>query len=129
MANPDSVESLERERKRIENNIVVRHGVIQDKSFNADFHIEVEGLPASKGKPIKLFVDDKELFNSGDTESDDVKASVTVPHTGKNNLSVRLEIGVMGFKAPFNVNKTEGCYFKLKGTDTGLEKLQQTKPF
>jgi len=120
----------QREEERILHNITKQHGVIQPKTINADFHIELEGLPCDKGQPVILYVNDVEVYNSGDQAGEIPVWKKTIPgEPNKPYLDVRLKIAVMGFDNKFSIDKVEGQYFKLKGSERGLEKMQQKNPF
>eukprot|EP01087_Luapelamoeba_hula_P003463 TRINITY_DN1326_c0_g1_i1.p1 TRINITY_DN1326_c0_g1~~TRINITY_DN1326_c0_g1_i1.p1 ORF type:complete len:146 (-),score=24.20 TRINITY_DN1326_c0_g1_i1:56-493(-) len=94
------------------------------------FHLTVETLPAAPGQPVVVAIDGKTVYDSGSTDGD-VSAQVEVPVEDLRApmLTVNLKIGVMGFDRDFEVNRKDGHYFKLIGSDQGLQKKQQDKPW
>jgi len=122
-------EENKREEDRILRNITQRHGVVKQTPIKGDFYLHLEGLPAEKGQPVTVKIDGKEVYSSGDL-SGDASAALTIPHEpGRRDLELRLSIPVMGFDNAVQVNKVEGCYYKFKGSERGLERFQQPTPF
>jgi len=99
-------------------------------NLNVPFHLDAQGLPAAPGQPVQIYVDNKKVYDSGDANGD-VQTSITVPVTDlkEATLAIRLNIGVMGFDQTWQISRADGHYFKLIGSDQGLQKKQQTKPW
>jgi hypothetical protein len=99
-------------------------------SLDEPFHITLEGLPATPSTPVGLHVGGKQVYHSGQANGD-VKTSVSIPvaDLGAATLDVRLVIEAMGFDHTFHINRGDGHYLKLVGTDQGLQKKQQNKPW
>jgi len=93
---------------------------------NSSLFFTIIGLPAESANPVKILVNNAEVYSSGNSNGD-VSANFQVPAQG--TVDVTLKIPVMEFENTKKFTISEGQYIKFEAGKSGLSILQQRKPF